>query len=289
MTVTLADLAAEITQKSREVIYDTDHLTLEANGFIAKPWTDETLRNFLQKLVSINQMTITVDVKSKLKVFSKFRMEDVCALYGLEYDSVNPHRQFPVFECQDEHVDDNLLSYLMQELNSRIALTPENEAPEAHHSIYIYCILHAIAKSSTLELMVLAERYVVGSKAMGKVDYSIELGNGPILGITEVKRNNFSLGIAQNAMQIRSAVEYNKRRKLGIDQRCFGIATNAERWYFLQYIPGQTPMISKEYQAMFQGKFLRDEVSKIVGILSWLLKVVSDTEPQKKKLKLEIA
>ena len=38
------------------------------------------------------------------------------------------------------------------------------------------------------------------------------------------------------------------------------------RWfqrYFLQYTPGQTPMISKEYQAMFEGKFLRDNVSKI--------------------------
>ena len=58
--------------------------------------------------------------------------------------------------------------------------------------------------------MVLAERYVVGSKAMGKVDYSIELGNGEILGITEDKKDDYFLGIAQNAIQIRSAVEYNK-------------------------------------------------------------------------------
>ena len=47
-------------------------------------------------------------------------------------------------------------------------------------------------------------------------------------------------------------------------------------------------MISKEYQAMFEGKFLRDNVSKIARILSWLLKVVSeDTEPQQKRLKLD--
>ena len=97
------------------------------------------------------------------------------------------------------------------------------------------------------------------------------------------------LGIAQNAMQIRSALESNKKRKLGINKRCFGIATNADRWYFLQYTPGQIPMISKPIYAMYAGKFVSDKVKKITGILSWLLKVVSDTEPQKKKLKLEIA
>ena len=69
--------------------------------------------------------------------------------------------------------------------------------------------------------MVLAERFV---EAKGKVDYSIALGNRDILEITEVKKDDYFLGIAQNAIQIRSAVE---KRKLDIDQPCFGIAVFA--------------------------------------------------------------
>ena len=98
--------------------------------------------------------------------------------------------------------------------------------------------------------MVLAERYVEASKAQGKVDY-IELGDGEILGVTEVKRDDYFLAIAQNAMQIRSAFEFDKKRKLGINQRCFGIATNVDRWYSVY--PGQIPMISNQYQAVFKG------------------------------------
>ena len=48
--------------------------------------------------------------------------------------------------------------------------------------------------------MVLAERYVEGSKAKGKVDYSIELENREILGVTEVKKKDYFLGTAQNAI-----------------------------------------------------------------------------------------
>ena len=236
VTVTLANLATEISQSSQSSrgVNETDNFTLEANGIIAKPRTTESLRNFIQLLAAINHMTITVDVKREMKPFSEFRMEKVCALYNLHYDSANPLGQFPVFECQREHVDDELLSYLIQELNSRTALTPAAEAPEAHCSIYVYCILHAIAKhviekSPALELVVLAERYVEGTKAHGRVDYSIEVRGEVILGVTEIKNDNYMLGIAQNAMQIRSALESNKKRQLGINKRCFGIATNADR------------------------------------------------------------
>ena len=79
MTVTLADLAAKISQRSR-VVNDTDYFAFEANGITAEPRTNEDLRNFLHALAAINQMTILVDVKSEVKVFSEFRMEEVCAL-----------------------------------------------------------------------------------------------------------------------------------------------------------------------------------------------------------------
>ncbi|KAF8436111.1 hypothetical protein BGX38DRAFT_101183 [Terfezia claveryi] len=146
---------------------------------------------------------------------------------------------------------------------------------EAHKSIYVYCILHAIAKSFNSQLLVLAERYVEGSKAKGNVDYSIELRDGEILGVTEVKEEEYMQGIAQNAMEIRSALEYNRKRKRGETSeksRCFGIATDVEHWYFLEYIAGHIPKVSKKYQGMVEDEFQKEKVKQISGIINWLLK-----------------
>ncbi|KAF8458599.1 hypothetical protein BGX38DRAFT_456798 [Terfezia claveryi] len=156
-----------------------------------------------------------------------------------------------------------------------MALTPADQSPEAHKSIYIYCILHAIAKSFNFQFLVLAERYVEGSKAKGNVDYSIELRDGEILGVTEAKKEDYVQGVAQNAMEIRSALEYNRKRKVGEiseKSRCFGIATDASNWYFLEYTPGHTPKLSKKYEVMFEGEFQKGKVKQISGIINWLLK-----------------
>ena len=221
-------------------------------------------------------------------------MEEVCTLYGISYDPVNPLSQFPVFQCEYNHIDEELLSYLMDELNSRTTLTPADQAPEAHKPIYVYCILHAIAKSFNSQLLVLAERYVEGSKAKGNVDYSIELRDGEILGVTEVKKEKYMQGIAQNAMEIRSALEYNRKRKRGETSeksRCFGIATDAEHWYFLEYTAGHIPKVSKKYQGMVEDEFQKEKVKQISGIINWLLKEGLEqptaSEPASKKAKID--
>lgn len=78
--------------------------------------------------------------------------------------------------------------------------------------------------------------------ARGKVDYALETGEGAILGVAEVKRQDYEAGIAQNAMPTRSAVEQSRRRAIGgVTQRnhSCGIATDAYNWYFLEYSMGE--------------------------------------------------
>lgn len=285
-TVTFDDLAEEITQIYRPVS-KTDLFTFETNGSrVTAPITDGNLRVLFQTLAARNERTVTIDVKSELKIFSEFKMEEVCKLYGLLYDSRNPLSQFPAFQCTADHVDDNLVCYVMEELNSRTRLTPVVMAPAAHQSVYVYCILHAIGRSSNFDFMVLAERFVEGSKAKGNVDYSIVSRGGLILGVIEVMRQGDIQGIAQNAMQIRSALEYNRKRNPA-HVRCFGIATDANFWYFLEYFPDQTPRVSGRYQVMFQGKFVVGAVRKVMGIISWLLKAEPVmSEPQRKRMRL---
>lgn len=199
------------------MVNDTDDFAFEENGIVtAQGLNDGELRSFLHERVMTNMMTLTLDVKSNLKIFSEFRMKNVCEFYDLGYDPSNPLSQFPVFQCQYENVDNKLLCYLMDELNSRMTLTPAVFAPEAHKSISVYCILHVVAKSFASELKVLAERYVEGSLATGTVDYSVtEVHAGEILRATEAKRDDYILGVAQNDMKIRSTLEYNRKRKRG--------------------------------------------------------------------------
>ena len=73
--------------------------------------------------------------------------------------------------------------------------------------LYIYAILLAISDSISREIRVMIERYVEGVMARGKADYALETAEDEILGVTEVKKQDYEGGIAQNAMQIRSAVE----------------------------------------------------------------------------------
>ena len=72
-----------------------------------------------------------------------------------------------------------------------------------------------------------------------------------VLGVTQVKQEDYYYiqGRALNAMRIRSAWEFNRKRKLGRDtgqRSCFGIATDAHALYFLEYILGYIPMIIGE-------------------------------------------
>ena len=82
------------------------------------------------------------------------------------------------------------------------------------------------------ELRIYPKKYIRSPTARGRADYTVEFKYDEILGVTEVKKEDFKLGIAQNAVQIRSVADQNQN--VGITQRtCFGIATHARRWYFL--------------------------------------------------------
>ena len=156
-------------------------------------------------------MTLTVEPIRKKGIFSEYKIEDVCSLYDIPYHPADPLRQFPRFDCTGEPIDDKLLSYIVDELQYRLAATPIFDTSEAYKSVYVYFILLAIVRTVCPMLQVLPERYIEDFQAKGKADYSIE-EDGEILGVTEVKRRDYVQGVAQNAMQIRPALEFNRRR-----------------------------------------------------------------------------
>ena len=70
------------------------------------------------------ETTLRVDPKSSVKIFSDFKIEEVCTLYGISNDFGTPLSQFPVFQCESNHIKEEVFSYVMMELNSRMTLTP---------------------------------------------------------------------------------------------------------------------------------------------------------------------
>ncbi|RPB19407.1 hypothetical protein L211DRAFT_853222 [Terfezia boudieri ATCC MYA-4762] len=136
------------------------------------------------------------------------------------------------------------------------------------------------------EFLVLAERYVEGSKAKGNVDYSIELRDGEILGVTKVEKEDYVQGVAQNAMEIRSALEYNRSARLVKSVKNLVVLVSPP-----MQATGHTPKLSKKYRVMFEREFQKEKVKQISGIINWLLKEGLEqpmaSEPASKKAKTD--
>src|SRR6185369_14421537 len=83
-----------------------------------------------------------------------------------------------------------------------------------------------------------------GVNGNGPMDYAIDRffdllkKIGKTIGVTEVKREDFRQGIAQNIVQLESTLNNRKRKASEIEvptvDKVFGIVTDAEKWYCLE-------------------------------------------------------
>lgn len=177
--------------------------------------------------------------------------------------------------------------------------------PEATRSLYTYCII-----SHTVDLLfpdafrLLPEYYLEGLNGRGPVDYVIEQAKTrSLVGVTEVKREDFEKGVAQNMVQLETIVEDQKRKAEDMSDapivsdpiKRFGIVTDAQSWYFLEcYQVGNTPQfrMSKEYNIAYRQDKLGQGVKVIMEIIGWFLvgaKDIADSAGQDscKKQKLD--
>ena len=64
------------------------------------------------------------------------------------------------------------------------------------------------------KFVIVPEQYIAGRNGKGPVDYVIEMEGGGVVGVTEVKREDFNQGAAQNTVQTES-VYHDESGKLG--------------------------------------------------------------------------
>ncbi|CAB4404545.1 unnamed protein product [Rhizophagus irregularis] len=104
------------------------------------------------------------------------------------------------------------------------------------------------------------------------------------VGVTEVKDEDIFKGIAQNAVQLESALSNRKRKASEMEEdnvfvgKTFGIITDAKEWYFMECsLDDQDRLkfkLSKPVTVVYDSKNMRDNVERVLGHIAWLLEEV---------------
>ena len=98
--------------------------------------------------------------------------------------------------------------------------------------------------------------------------------------MTEVKDEDFYKGIAQNAVQLESALSNRKSKASEMEEgnvftgKTFGIITDAEKWYFMEcsYNEGKPSFkLSEPVTVVYKDENMQAKVERVLGHIAWLL------------------
>jgi len=191
---------------------------------------------------------------------------------------------FPPFSCGSANLNNDksnaVIKHLMAEIKLRKDVTPLNKANEATKSIYSYCYLASGVSLYKDNFKLIPEKLIEGRNGQGNLDYAIECrSTGRILGIIEVKKEDFMKGFAQASVQMESTLT-RKRKADEIDNgqdvdRVFGIVTDASEWYFMECSldnEGKPSFkLSKPVIIVYDDANVDTKVKKVLSHIVWLL------------------
>ena len=263
------------------------------NHITEEPSNDQHLQHLLRRLVIQDQMTVKVTVTTPAKPYSDWTMSSVRRLFGLGESD-----RFPPFSCGTISPTKPSLEQLRRELKLRTENTPiDEQSPEASRSLYTYSYLLAAVDNFKQKFIILPEQRVDGPYGVGLVDYMItSISTSEIVGVTEVKKDDVSQGIAQCVVQLQSVI--TRKRKVDEEEQesprtAFGIVTDAEKFFFLKCVDneGKTTLeMSKRVIIDYNAENWEDQVNPILGNIVWLLaeaqKSPSNSPRETKRLKI---
>ena len=121
---------------------------------------------------------------------------------------------------------------------------------------------------------------IEGKNGRGNLDYGIESRTtGRIVGLVEVKKDDFKQGFAQATVQLESSLG-RKRKANEMDDghgfdKVWGIVTDAEKWYFMECTQDAEgkPLfkLSKPLFVVYEDAGMKDMAEKVLGHIIWLL------------------
>jgi len=282
---------------------DGAELNLMNDGEKYFPHNDQDLREMLCIFISKNNLKFTVFIETPSKAFSDWTFPKVCQLYEL-CESEDPSLSvFPPFTCEYKELEDGssqeILKNLITELKARLKSIPIS-GNEASKSQYVCSYLVAGANLYEGKFELRPEKNITGPNGHGPVDFAIDLlQTAKTVGVTEVKDEDIFKGIAQNAVQLESALSNRKRKASEMEEesvftgKTFGIITDAKEWYFMECsLDNQDRLrfkLSKPVTVVYDSKNMGENVERVLGHIAWLLEEVqkpdSDSQSEERVIK----
>ncbi|CAG8817079.1 6491_t:CDS:2, partial [Racocetra persica] len=154
-----------------------------------------TLENpavILRSLVSKSSFKFTVFIETPSKLFNKWIFPKMYQLYELSEDPNQDIDVYSVFLCGSVDLKckkfQDVVKYLIAELELRQKTTPLNMSYEATKSIYSYCYLASRISVYENNFKIVPEKLVMRHNGQGNLDYAIEcLTTNRIIGLVEIE------------------------------------------------------------------------------------------------------
>lgn len=252
-TATLDDLRKNIFVLYPQYAHDEYLEVLVYNGHPKpEPIRDnEDLRKILKIAKTTIKTKLTIALETPTKNFSAWTFKDVCDEYNLS-NSADPGFEvfLPFSDIQsiplESELEKTTQDRLIYEIDSRVDVLNLFGANEATKSMLVESFMVAATKLFKDDLYLTSQRNLSGRRGNGPVDFSIHsrTTHDYTLGVTEVKRDDFKQGVAQNLVQLESALTLRKRKREMYDvdgneeprrkQRAYGIVTDSVEWAFIE-------------------------------------------------------
>ncbi|KAG0222145.1 hypothetical protein BGX31_009321 [Mortierella sp. GBA43] len=275
------------------------------------PSSDAHLRDIIQLYRRANIKMLTVALETPTKKYTDFTLKEVNSLYEISNMETPTMSDFLPFtgistEPLDSKEHKESLGRLLDELDSRIRAIPSDTfANEATCSAYVCSFLTQAVLVFNGELTLAPERPLRGRHGHGKVDYAIEAlakdGSRHVLGVTEVKHEDYRKGLAQNLVQLESSLTVRKRKRdcddngdeereedSSVPMRAYGIVTDASFWFFVECTvdPSQESRDRPKFRVSrlddivnYNKSTWREEAASVLGQIVWLVRKMHSEIP----------
>lgn len=260
------------------------------------------LRKILKMAKANPKPKLTISLETPTKTFSAWTFKDVISEYNLSESTDVGFEVIPPFTDVkaaplDSELEKKVLDQLINEIGLRVDVLMLKGANEPTKSMVVTSFLAAATKLFQEDLYLAAQRNLSGRRGNGPLDFSVHLRttHSYTLGVTEVKKDDFRQGVAQNIVQLESALTTKKRKRSASDvdgeepmeMRLYGIVTDASQWNLIECTMHNDDTVSYRMTELertlnYSGKW-QDDAKFVLERLAWLWSRMRDEIPARER------
>lgn len=207
---------------------------------------DDVLRSCLKIAKDHGHKNFTISLDSPAKKFSSYTWKDAQIQYG-----VREFELMPAFDIQPkslEEAEKTVLKHIVEDCvfkNKAYLLGPS--ASEATKSSVVDTFMVGAIQSYGSEMFLAQQWPMSGMRGHGAVDFAVvdRILQSQVLGVTEVKKEDYAQGLAQNMAELDVAVQQKKRKRIDeVDEdsgervparfKSYGIVTDSFKWTLVE-------------------------------------------------------